>query len=70
LNRGLHGYSVETLEEDKGGTLVKRSMHLWGSVPEEVEKMYREGSRQLLEDALRNYCEKGIGYTPPAEEQP
>jgi DNA-binding transcriptional ArsR family regulator/uncharacterized protein YndB with AHSA1/START domain len=67
LNRGLHGYTVETLEEKDGGTLVKRSMHIWGSVPEEAEKMYRDGSRQLLDDALRNYCEKGIGYEIPQE---
>ncbi|HTQ09104.1 MAG TPA: helix-turn-helix domain-containing protein [Fimbriimonadaceae bacterium] len=69
LNRGLQGYSVDTLEEQGEGTLVKRSMHLWGSIPENVEKMYREGSRQLLEDALRNYCEKGIGYVAPKEDR-
>lgn len=68
LNRGLHGYTVETLEEHEGGTLVKRSMHLWGSVPEEAEKMYREGSRMLLDTALRDYCEKGIGYVVPEED--
>lgn len=68
LNRGCHGYSVETLEDHEGGTLVKRSMHLWGTVPEEAEKMYREGSRMLLEQALKDYCEKGIGYVIPKEE--
>lgn len=67
LNRASHGYTVETLEEHEGGTLLKRSMHIWGSVPEELEKMYRDGSRQLLEDAFRNYCENGIGYTAPQE---
>jgi DNA-binding transcriptional ArsR family regulator len=63
LNKGLHGYSREELIEKDGGTLLKRSMHLWGSVPADMERMYREGSRQLLEDALKNYVEKGIGYS-------
>ncbi len=68
LNRGLHGYTVETLEEHEEGTLLKRSSHLWGSVTDDVEKMYRDGSRMLLEQALRDYCEKGIGYEVPKEE--
>lgn len=67
LNKGSHGYSIETLEEHEGGTLLKRSMNIWGTVPQELEKMFREGSRQLLEDALRNYCENGVGYVIPKE---
>jgi DNA-binding transcriptional ArsR family regulator len=68
LSKGMHGYTIEQLEEDGSGTLLKRSMHLWGSVPEEAEKMYREGSKKLLEEALKNYCERGIGYTATNEE--
>ena len=60
---------METLSEHDGGTLLKRSMHLWGTVSEETEKMYREGSRILMEESLRDYCERGIGYVPPTGDQ-
>jgi DNA-binding transcriptional ArsR family regulator/uncharacterized protein YndB with AHSA1/START domain len=66
LNRGLHGYTVEALEEKDGGTLYKRSAQLWGSVPDEVEKMFREGTRAIIEHALLNYCENGVGYSAAA----
>jgi DNA-binding transcriptional ArsR family regulator/uncharacterized protein YndB with AHSA1/START domain len=65
LNKGFQGYSREELVEKDGGTLLKRSMQLWGTVPEEMERMFREGSRQLLETALKNYLEQGIGYKNP-----
>ena len=65
LSRGMQGYTVEALETTEGGTLLKRSMHLWGSVPEEMERMFRDGSRQLMETALRQYVEHGIGYVAP-----
>jgi len=66
LARGHVGYGVETLEDDGEGTLYKRSMTLWGDVPPEIEVMFREGSRQLMEDALRGYLESGKVYVPPA----
>jgi DNA-binding transcriptional ArsR family regulator/uncharacterized protein YndB with AHSA1/START domain len=59
LNKGFQGYSREELIEKDGGTLLKRSMQLWGTVPEEMERMFREGSRQLMEKALKGYLEQG-----------
>lgn len=65
LARGASSYSVQTLEEDgEGGTIFKRSMELWGSVSEEMERMFTEGSRHLMEVALRGYLEQGIEYKP------
>jgi DNA-binding transcriptional ArsR family regulator len=68
LNRGLHGYTVESLEAQDGGAVYKRSAQLWGTVPEEIEKMFREGTRQITERALIDYCEKGVGYDPAKAE--
>jgi uncharacterized protein YndB with AHSA1/START domain len=62
LSRGMQGFKVESLEEADGGTLYKRSAQIWGTVPEEMEKMYRDGTRELIEKALVNYCENGVGY--------
>lgn len=69
LNRGCHGYTREEVEDHPDGTLFKRTGHIWGTVPEEVEKMYRDGTRELMEVALRNYLEKGERYEVPEGEQ-
>jgi DNA-binding transcriptional ArsR family regulator/uncharacterized protein YndB with AHSA1/START domain len=68
LNRGLHGFTVESLEEREDGTVYKRSAQLWGSVPDEIEKMFRDGTREIIERALINYCENGVGYVSEAVE--
>ncbi|WP_420810105.1 hypothetical protein [Fimbriimonas ginsengisoli] len=66
LNRGMSSYSMDTLEEDGESTVLKRNFQIWGYVPENVEKMYREGSRQIMEVALNRYLRDGIGYQVPA----
>jgi uncharacterized protein YndB with AHSA1/START domain len=68
LGRGLSSYSVATCEEDGENTLFKRSMELWGSISEEVEKMYRDGGHQLMEVALRGYLEEGKEYSKEVKE--
>jgi uncharacterized protein YndB with AHSA1/START domain len=65
LNRGMQGFNREELLERDGGTLLKRTLHLWGNVSEDMERMFREGSRHLLDTALKDYLEKGIGYSVP-----
>ncbi|HWD38449.1 MAG TPA: helix-turn-helix domain-containing protein [Fimbriimonas sp.] len=63
LLRGLSSYNVHTLEDDgEGGTVLKRSMELWGNVPEEMETMFREGTRQFMDSSLVGYLEQGIKY--------
>jgi DNA-binding transcriptional ArsR family regulator/uncharacterized protein YndB with AHSA1/START domain len=64
LLRGIDSYSVESFEDDgEGGTVMKRSMELWGDVSDEMERMFREGSKHLMENALVKYLEEGVEYT-------
>ncbi len=65
LNNGTNSFVTDTLEELEGGCLYKRKMSIWGTVPEEVEKMFREGSRALMEVALKGYLEEGKRYNVP-----
>ncbi|MBX3119450.1 MAG: helix-turn-helix domain-containing protein [Fimbriimonadaceae bacterium] len=51
----------ETLSQDGEFTVYKKQLSMWGEVPEELEKMLEEGSRQLMEDALKKYCEAKAG---------
>lgn len=68
LLRGIDSYSVQIFEDDgQGGTIFKRSMELWGVVSEEMERGFVEGTRKLMEDALRGYLEHGVEYHPEAE---
>jgi len=62
LSRGTTSYAVDTLVEDGEGCIYKRSMEVWGSVSEEVEKMFRDGTRALMEEALKGYVEEGKRY--------
>jgi uncharacterized protein YndB with AHSA1/START domain len=67
LAKGMSAFGVDTLEEDGDGTLYKKQITFWGVVPEETEKMYEMGMRAILEQALKNYVEKGELYSPPKE---
>lgn len=62
MAQGMSSYNVQTLEEDGDGTIFKQSMQLWGVIPDEMEQMFREGVRELMETALRRYLEDGIEY--------
>ncbi len=55
-------FSVDTFEADGDATILKRKFVIWGDVPEDLEKMFREGTRALMEQSLKRYCEEGIGY--------
>jgi len=69
LGRGINSYNVQNILSDgKGGSVLKRSMELWGTVSDELEKMFREGTKQLLDDALIGYLEHGKTYVPEAAE--
>jgi len=65
LCRGYSAYSSDTLEStDGGGTLIKRKFQLWGLIPPDAEEMYRSGTSSILQKALADYLERGIGYSP------
>lgn len=49
--------NTETIRAEGNGTLHTKSMHLWGHVTPEIETMLRDGSRQLIQDSMRSYCE-------------
>lgn len=67
LGKGFSAYGREEVLDHPDGTLYRKSMQLWGLIPEEMEKMFREGTRQLMEEALVDYVEKGIGYSVAEE---
>ncbi len=58
--------SVETVEGTNEGCVYRKSMTIWGDVPDEVERMFREGSRAIMERALKVYLEAGTGYSAPS----
>jgi len=66
LLRGFDSYQVQTFLDQGGDTLLQTTMEMWGNVPEDMEKMFREGRRHWMEVSLRNYLEKGIEYSPEA----
>lgn len=64
LCKGMSAFGVDTLEVDGDGTLYKKEMQFWGVVPPDTERMYTEGTRELMERALRGYLENGVKYSP------
>lgn len=62
LNVGMASYASDTLEDHEGRTVLKRVFQIWGSVPDDVERMYREGTRQIMEEALNRYLKDGKRY--------
>ncbi len=52
--------NLETVTPDGTATIHKKSLHLWGDVSDEIVKMLRDGSRQLIEDAMRAFCEAQV----------
>jgi len=57
---GCSIFSSYKLAEQGDGTLVQRRMHLWGDVPEELEKSLRDGTRYMFENSYRQYVESGV----------
>ena len=65
LAKGMTAFGVETLEEDGDGTLYKKELNFWGVVPDQMVKMFEEGTRAIMEQALKGYLERGERYSPP-----
>lgn len=68
MSRGAVGFGTETLEEQDGVTIYKRTNQMWGTIPAEVEQMYRDGARMLMEQALRGYVENDVRYIAEGKE--
>ena len=69
LAKGMNAFGVDTLEEDGDGTLYKKELNFWGVVPADMVKMYEMGMRAILEQALKNYLEKGERYSPDGKKE-
>lgn len=52
----------ETVEAFGSGCRYKKSLRMWGVVPEDMERMFREGSAAIVETSLKAYCENGVKY--------
>ena len=69
LAKGMNAFGVDTLEIDGDGTLYKKELNFWGVVPDEMVKMYETGMRAIFEQALKNYLERGEGYSPEGKKE-
>jgi DNA-binding transcriptional ArsR family regulator len=55
---GACTFANDDVVEARGeGTVYKKSLRIWGEVPEDLERMFREGSAAILHQALKSYCE-------------
>ncbi len=66
MHKGVQSFNSETMTADGDGTIYKRELTIWGDVSDDMEKMFREGSRAMMEQALRGYLEQGIRYSQEA----
>jgi uncharacterized protein YndB with AHSA1/START domain len=62
MNNGFNSMNWDVVVPDGGGCIYRKSNTMWGAVPEEVERMFREGSRAILEQHLRAYVEQDKRY--------
>ncbi len=53
---------VATIIPDGAGCIYRKSMTLWGAVPDEVESKFRDGSKAILEQFFKAYVEERAGY--------
>lgn len=53
--------NTETVTEEDGLTAYRKSLHLWGDVPADLERVLREGAQKIAQDALVTYCEQRAG---------
>ena len=59
MARLVHSFVSFKLEKKKSGTLLSMSHRAVGEVDEETAAEYGQGWKHLLEEALKNYLEKG-----------
>jgi DNA-binding transcriptional ArsR family regulator/uncharacterized protein YndB with AHSA1/START domain len=59
INGNFSNFNWDILERDGEGTKRKVSLRMWGEVPDEMEKMFTEGSKAIMEKLLKDYVETG-----------
>ena len=53
---------VATVVPDGTGCIYRKSLTLWGAVPEETERKFRDGSKAILAKFFKAYVEEGSEY--------
>ena len=64
MTQEFNSYDVATVVADGTGSIYRKSLTLWGAVSDDVEKMFRDGSKAILHKHLKAYLEEGIEYSP------
>ena len=63
MTAAFQSHDLATVIPDGDGCIYRKSLTLWGAVPDEVERKFREGSKAILAQHFKAYVEEGIGYT-------
>ena len=58
---------MATIIANGAGSIYRKPLTLWGVVPEDVEKMFRDGSKAILERHFPAYVEDGVRYESGTE---
>ncbi|HLJ56013.1 MAG TPA: helix-turn-helix domain-containing protein [Chthonomonadaceae bacterium] len=64
MTREFQSSDMATIVSDGTGSIYRKALTLWGAVPEDVEAMFRDGSKAILEKYFRAYVEEGVDYKP------
>ena len=64
MTREFEAHDVATVIADGTGSIYRKSLTLWGAVPDEVERSFRDGSKAILHRFLKEYVEEGKTYSP------
>ncbi len=67
MTREFQSQDMATIIADGAGSIYRKTLTLWGAVPEDVEKMFRDGSKAILERHFRAYVEDGVRYESGTE---
>ena len=64
MTKDFQSYDVATVVADGSGSIYQKSLTLWGAVSDDVERMFRDGSKAILTQHLKAYLEEGVEYAP------
>ena len=64
MTREHQSQDIATVVADGTGSIYRKSLTLWGAVSDDIERIFRDGSKALLSQHLRAYLEEGVRYAP------
>ena len=62
MTREFQSHDLATIIPDGTGCIYRKTLTIWGAVPDEVEKMFRDGSKAILAQHFKAYVEEGVEY--------